>query len=280
MAGTADARLDLVEYEGDVLLVAEGAQFLHVAVRRDDVAAVSGDRLDEDGGDPAGAGVVDEVLQPVHAHHSAGTFLLPVEAAEAVRVGNLEAAGKEVGERLAAERVAGHRRHHHRLSHVAAEQRDDLGLTGGHLGHLDGALVGGGAARDLGVHLRQVVRGDLDQPPDQAVDRITLIGGGDVDDLVELVLHRGDDGRVGVSQAQVEGRRRAVEVALAVLVVEVDALTPRHLVVADGVIDVLGNVLGFHRSLSHGSFETSSRRKMDGGIFNSRPMEKNSDTAA
>jgi hypothetical protein len=96
----------IVEDEGDVVFVTEGPQFLHVAVRRHDVPAVSGNRLDQYGRDPAAARVLDEVVDAVDAHQAAGFLVLPVEAAEAVRVGDLQAAWVQKRERLASESVS------------------------------------------------------------------------------------------------------------------------------------------------------------------------------
>jgi hypothetical protein len=53
-AGAAHARLDLVGDEEDAVLVADLAQSLHEGLRRGEVAALSLDRLDDDGGHVGG----------------------------------------------------------------------------------------------------------------------------------------------------------------------------------------------------------------------------------
>src|SRR4051794_15537631 len=55
-AGSAESRLDLVEYEDDAVAVAQLAQPLEEAVRRDDDAAVALDGLDDDRRDGAEPG--------------------------------------------------------------------------------------------------------------------------------------------------------------------------------------------------------------------------------
>jgi hypothetical protein len=67
-----------------------------------------------------------------------------------------------------------------------------------------------------------------------------------MDHLVELVLHRRDHGGVGVTEAEIERRRRAVQVAVSVGIVQIDAFTPLHLLRADGIIEVIGDGLGIH----------------------------------
>ena len=62
-AGAAEAGDDLVEYQQDAVPVADLAQALQIALRRNQHAGRAGDRLDDDGGDGRGIVQRDEPLE-------------------------------------------------------------------------------------------------------------------------------------------------------------------------------------------------------------------------
>ncbi len=156
--GAADTGLDLVEDQDDAPLVADAAQRRQVSVRWHDVAAGAGHRFDDDAGDTPRGRVIDEVVDPFRAQQTAGVRPLPVEAAPAVRVGDMDDPGDEQRERLPAERLPGHRRRQQGLAVVAAKQGDHVTAASVDLCHLHRALVRGGTPRHLQVHPREVRR--------------------------------------------------------------------------------------------------------------------------
>ena len=70
LSGAPDAALHLVRHQQDAVPVAERAQVAQPSRRRDDVAAFSLNRLDEDGGDVARVEVAGEQLFSIGARSS------------------------------------------------------------------------------------------------------------------------------------------------------------------------------------------------------------------
>jgi len=109
---------------------------------------------------------------------------------------------------------------------VGTVARDDLVAAGERARHLDGVLVGLGAAIGEEAHL-QVAGRHLGQQPAQRAARLVGEARRDVAQLGGLLLDRRDYAGVLVAQVAVDELRGEIEVALAGVVPEVASLGPR-----------------------------------------------------
>ena len=219
LAGPPEAGLDLVGDEQDPVLAGDLAEARQEARRRDDVAALAEDRLDDDRRHPVR---VDELVE------GQVELRLPVAGAGVGRVG---AAGRPIavrvgrvvdgpGQRLesAAIDVLGGRQRH-RLGGpavVAVAEGEDGRPAGGDPGQLDGRLDRLGA-RVRQERLPRPARQDRPQPVVEpqaglVVQDVLLA----VEQLRGLRRDGGGDPRMGMAGVGDPDPRRVVEVALAV----------------------------------------------------------------
>ena len=221
LAGPAPAGHDLVDDQQDAVLVAELAQALHVALRRDDDAVGPHDRLHDDGGHALGV-----VVHELFLEHGQGLLpaLLLVLGAERVAVGVGAEEVHHAGDaRLGgpAARVAGQGDGPRGGPVVALPGSVDLLPTGEPAGGLDGVLVGLRPA--VGEeHVVQVAGGELGHHGGQAGLGLGAEARGDEAELLHLGLHGLQHVAVGVADVDVQQSRTAVDDLAAVRVVHVD----------------------------------------------------------
>jgi hypothetical protein len=125
LAGAAEAEHDFVEDEEDVVLVAQRADTLEVARRRDEHAAASGDRLEEDGGNSLGAFVHDLLFHRGEATVDDARLVVPPRERKGVGVKHVHKAA-DVRLRHPAPGVSRHRERRRRAAVVRAVAREDL----------------------------------------------------------------------------------------------------------------------------------------------------------
>src|SRR3954451_3500390 len=217
---------DLVGDQQDVVLVADLADALEVALGRSEAAAGILDRLHDHGRDRVGALELDAVRDGLREVLGAVAGRQAVE----VRVRHVAAAGGERLERLAQRGDAGGAQRAHRRAVVGDLARDDLVLVrlAGELVVLAGEAYGGvgrlAAARGeedavevAGGHRREA-RGELDR------GRVRVGPRGEEAELLGLVGARLGDLGAAVADVHAEQRAQAVEVLVAVLVPDVAAV--------------------------------------------------------
>ncbi len=248
LAGPAETGLDLIEDQHDAVFIADRAQPLQEAGRRDDVAAFSEDRFNHDRGGflrrrlglQQVAQLIDGIaaaMAPVRWTGCAqgspirdGHGPLRDRAVETVGVRRSEDPGRQ---RLIARAITG-LAHRHRHRHVGASmkralKRDDIRAAGRLFGQLHRGFdrLGPAVGEEIGVNLR---RQDLAQLIGQLEHRLA---GDDtnlpVDHLGRLVLDRLDHARVGVTGIRHANAAGEVHVALALSIVDVDPF---------GIVDV------------------------------------------
>ncbi|EPJ38523.1 putative Adenosylmethionine-8-amino-7-oxononanoate aminotransferase [Streptomyces afghaniensis 772] len=110
--------------------------------RRCDVAAVAEYGLDDERGDLPARCELDKVFEALRAQHSAALRDLAVEAPSAVRGRYLQGTRYRQMEAALPKRVAGHAGRRDALPVMREEQGDDVGSSGGLLGHAHSAFVG------------------------------------------------------------------------------------------------------------------------------------------
>ena len=205
--------------------VADLADRLQVAVRRDDDPVRAGDRLEDHGGDGVRALVHQDLLEVRRAGADRARVGMAGRAAVGVRVEHAHDA-RDAGLGGPAARVAGERDRAGRRAVVAAVARDDLVPARVPARELDRVLVRLGAAVREERH-RQVAGRDLGEQLPEPRARLGRHRRPDRRELLGLLLDRRDHLRVAVADRDVDELRGEVEVALAVVVPEVPALGAR-----------------------------------------------------
>ncbi len=227
-AGTPEAGRDLVADEQHVVLVAQRAHVAQVAVRvREDARRALHERLDDDRRDATGV----LAQQRGHRLHVAGLGLPGIEQQRAeARMEEVDAADGDRSDRVAVVRVA----------------QADEAVALGHAamapvleGHLQGDLAGRRAV--VGVEdALQAARSDLHEPVGE-LDRARMREAEHrrVRHAGELVAHGAVDRRMAVAVDVAPQRRDAVEIAVAVRVVEratLGALDDQRLLLAPALL--------------------------------------------
>ena len=251
--GAAEAGLHLVDDEEDPLAVADRAQPLHELRRRGDEAALALHRLDDDRGDRLGGDLRRErALERVERVAPADPAVL-VRERDAVDLGRERPEPRLVGMRLRGEREREERApvepalegDHRRPARVAARE-------------LDGVLDGLGARveeRGLG---RAGERSERRQPLGVLdVDLVRDDREVGVEEARGLLLHRGDDARVGVADGEAADAAGEVDEAVAV-----DVGDDRAVALRDHDRQVEPERVGDHRLLALGDLAGAGARDL------------------
>ncbi len=218
LAGAAGADLDLVEHEEDALLVAQVAQALQELLRGGTHAALALDGLGQDGADV----FVHDVLD--------GLEVVELGIAEAggqgleVAVDGILTGGGAGGEGAAVEGVL------HRDDDEALGMAVILGVLAG---ELDLAFVGLGA----GVGKEDLIKAAVLDDELRGLDGgliVEVVGA--VEDGLRTLLQALDDGGMAVAETVDGDAADEIEVLVAVLVEDVDALAALH---GDGHTDMV-----------------------------------------
>ncbi len=198
-AGATESRLYLVEDEEDAVSVGALPQALQEARRGGQVAAVTENRLDEEG---RGVGGRDARLQQVvqftecEVDRGVGVPAVAVGVGERCHVHAAHQRGEARGEARPGGGQAGRR---DSAAVEAALEHDDVGLRGGHPGETDGGLHGFGT----GVRVEDGVEANGQYRPESGgeLEERGVHHGGvlRVDDLGALSLRGRDDVRVAVA---------------------------------------------------------------------------------
>ena len=189
-ARPAAARLDLVEGEDEIALVADPPQPLEEARRGGDNAPLAEDRLDED---PAGV-VVDELRHRIE-----------------IAVGGVLEAGKHRPQALVVFRLGGGGDGAERAAVEAAAEGDDLVLhaVGAEANELDRRLVGLGAGI---AEERLSAEAPLGEEPGPFPLGLGVPGVGDMDQPRDLLLHCLDDRRRAMAEEVAAPAREEIEI--------------------------------------------------------------------
>ncbi len=223
-AGSAESRHHLVEDEQDPVPVAHVPNRLEVAVGGRDDSVRSGHGLQEDRCDGLRTFVLEDLLEMRGARADRARIGVPGRTAVRVRIEHADDAGHPRLVRPAA-RVARQGDSAERRAVVGAIPRDDLVSPRIQARELDRVLVG------LGPRVRQerhgeVARRHLGQKASEPRSGLVRHRRPDRAEPVRLLLDRGDDLRVLMSDVDVHELRREVEIALPVVIPEVAPLRP------------------------------------------------------
>ena len=208
LPGASDAALDLVHHEQDPVPVAQLTQFGEPAPRRDDVATLALDRLDEDRRHVVGLG---EPLEQ-HLFDVGGAVELGLAG-----VWSVEAAPHQGAEPAALARLRrGEREAAERATVEAAEERDHVRTPGRVASQLDRAFDGFGPRVGQEHPRRLHRRAGGESLADLGVGGQVEVARAVVQDVVDLSVDRGVDARMGVAGGRHRDAGVEVEEAVAV----------------------------------------------------------------
>ena len=216
--------LDFVDDIDDPVFFGERFEPPMELERRQDIASLPLDGLDEDSRDLAGAhqGLANHFLDGLGAMDAAGIIGQVVRTAIAIPVGDMMDSGKEGGEVKPLFGLAGRQAQGaHGPAMEGTEEGDDVGTLGVIANQLDGGLDGLGARirkkdTPLSFH-RHHPRQSLGQVRERLVVKI---GRADVEEFLGLPLDRLDHLGMAVSSGVDRDARHEIEEAVAVHVLD------------------------------------------------------------